>query len=144
MKYVTFLCMAVFVVAFTSSQSAQNTSTRLSNCDTTKPAKSNKKEPIFDYPDYIDTDTGRASFVRDFAKGRIVYKQVCAKCHNVKKDGKLYYPDFSIPQLVDYEMRIQYPAHQEELKENSLSAEEFDWVVLFLQFKKKNLLLTAK
>lgn len=144
MKYLIFTGIALSVLAFTNSGALQSGASLINNSDTSKPLKSNKKEPIFDYPDYIDTDTGRATFVKEFNKGRIVYKQVCAKCHNVNKDGKLYYPDFSIPQLIDYEMRIQYSAHQEELKENNLSALEFDWVVIFLQYKKKNLLLTAK
>ncbi len=148
MKYIIVIGMALSVLAFTNSGVVQNRKLLLNNSDTSKPVnktvKQNKKEPIFDYPEYINSDTGRATFVKEFNKGRIIYKQTCAKCHNVTKDGKLYYPDFSIPQLIDYEMRIQYPAHEDELKETNLSPLEFDWVVLFLQYKKKNLLLTAK
>lgn len=148
MKYIIFIGIALMVLAFTNSSVVQNKKPLVNNSDTSKPVnkiiKQNKKEPIFDYPDYVTTDTGRASFLKEFNKGRIIYKQTCAKCHNVNKNGKLYYPDFSIPQLIDYEMRIQYPAHGDELKETNLSPLEFDQVVLFLQYKKKNLLLTAK
>lgn len=148
MKYLIITGMALSVLAFTNSGAVKTNSLLVNNGDTSKPvnktAKQNKKEPIFDYPEYIYTDTGKVRFVKEFNKGRIIYKQTCAKCHNVTKDGKVYYPDFSIPQLIDYEMRIQYPAHEDELKETNLSPLEFDWVVLFLQFKKKNLLLTTK
>lgn len=148
MKYIIIIALALSVLAFTKSSSVNSSRPFANNSDTSKPLnktiKKNNKEPIFDYPEYIETDTGRARFVKEFNKGRIIYKQTCAKCHNVTKDGKLYYPDFSIPQLIDYEMRIQYSAHEDELKETNLSPLEFDWVVLFLQYKKKNLALTAK
>jgi hypothetical protein len=148
MKYIIVIGVALSVLAFTNTGTVKNNRLLVTCSDTTKPVnktvKQNKKEPIFDYPEYITTDTGRASFVKEFSKGRIIYKQTCAKCHNVTKDGKLYYPDFSLPQLMDYEMRFQYPAHQDELRETNLSADELDWVVTFLRFKKLNLPLSAK
>lgn len=140
--------MALSVLAFTNTGIVNNNRHLSTGSDTTKPAdkttKQNKKEPIFDYPEFVTTNIGRDSFLNEFNKGRVIYKQTCAKCHNVKKNGKLYYPDFSLPQLMDYEMRFQYPAHQDELKETNLSPAELDWVVTFLRFKKLNLQLTSK
>jgi hypothetical protein len=136
--------MVLSVLAFTNTDALKNYKFSVNNSDTSKPSKLNKKETVFDYPEFITTDKGKDSLLNEFKKGRIIYKQTCAKCHNVKKDGKLYYPDFSLPQLMDYEMRFQYPAHQDELRETNLSKDELDWVVTFLRFKKLNLLLTAK
>jgi hypothetical protein len=143
MKYIIIPGILLSVFAFTYNNGATNYRFTVNNRDTSKPSKV-KKEAIFDYPGYITTDTGRISFLKEFNKGRIIYKQTCAKCHNVNKNGKLYYPDFSLPQLMDYEMRFQYPAHQDELREINLSADELDWVVTFLRFKKLNLPLSAK
>ena len=144
MKFIIAIGIALSALAFTNSGAVKSHPFSVTISDTSKPARRNKKEPIFDYPDYITTDTGRATFVKQFNKGRIIYKQVCAKCHNVTKDGKAYYPDFSLPQLMDYEMRFQYPEHKDDLKETNITAEELDWVVTFLHFKKLNLPLTAK
>jgi len=145
MKYLIVTGIALSILAFTNSGAVgSGRDFEVNNSDTSKPSKPNKKEPIFDLPEYVDTDTGKTSFVKEFNKGRIIYKQACAKCHNVNKNGKLYYPDFSIPQLIDYEMRFQYPSHQDELKETNITVLELDWVVLFLQYKKKNLLVNAK
>jgi hypothetical protein len=148
MKYIIFIGIALSVVAFTNSRVLQSNNLLANTSDTSKSAlkttRQNKKQPIFDYPEFVTTNTARDSFMNEFNKGIIIYKQTCAKCHNVKKDGKLYYPDFSLPQLMDYEMRFQYPAHQDELRETNLSPAELDWVVTFLRFKKLNLPLPAK
>jgi hypothetical protein len=44
-------------------------------------------------------------------------------------------PDFSIPQLLDYEMRFTYQAHEEPLKETRVSVQDLDDIQVFLQFK---------
>jgi hypothetical protein len=148
MKYMIFIGITLSVVAFTNTGVVKSKKFFVNNNDTSKPVikttNQNKKEPIFDYPEFVTTSIGRDSFLNEFTKGRIIYKQTCAKCHNVNKNGKLYYPDFSLPQLMDYEMRFQYPAHQDELRETNLSPTELDWVVTFLRFKKINLPLIAK
>ena len=84
------------------------------------------------------SDSAKKEFVRNFDKGQIIYNIVCAKCHNKLVGGAEVVPDFSLPQLMDYEMRIQYPAHQERLTEANLSALELDYVVDYLRFKKKS------
>lgn len=97
-------------------------------------------DTIYDFPEDVTTDTGRTSFVKNFYAGRIIYKETCAKCHDSTKNDQLFYPDFSLPQLLDYEMRFQYPEHQDDLRDEKITAEELDKVVLFLQYKKHNLL----
>jgi len=84
------------------------------------------------------SDSAKKEFVMNFDKGQIIYNIVCAKCHNKLVDGVEVVPDFSLPQLMDYEMRIEYPAHQERLTEANLSALELDHVVDYLRYKKKS------
>jgi hypothetical protein len=144
MKYIIPIGFALLLLAFSQLSSRQKKFVEQNYSDTipskkSKTAKQNKKELIYDFPDGVTTDTGKASFVKLFFKGKAIYKQTCAKCHNVtKEDGQVFYPDFSLPQLMDYEMRFQYPEHQEDLKETNITVEELDWVVLFLRYKKKN------
>jgi hypothetical protein len=102
----------------------------------------NKKTPAleaipFIYPDDI-TEAGKADFVKTYNKGHILYNINCAKCHNKTQEGKQVIPDFSLPQLMDYEIRIQYPDHQDPMRETNLSQEELDQVITFLRYKKRN------
>ncbi|MEP7168624.1 MAG: hypothetical protein ABI855_04585 [Bacteroidota bacterium] len=55
-----------------------------------------------------------------------------------KKDGKEIIPDFSLPQLLDYEIRVGYPEHQDPMREVIIPKEELEKVILFLQYKKRN------
>ena len=96
------------------------------------------KQPEFEYPLLSTTDTAKASFVKRYKKGKSLYAQVCAKCHNITRDI-VYYPDFDLAQLLDYEMRFQYPEHNDDLKETQVSVEEMDWIVDFLRYKRKML-----
>ncbi len=98
---------------------------------------SSYKAVSYDYPEDI-TEAGKKDFVVNFEKGRVLYKITCANCHNSVVDGKTYIPDFSLPQLMDYEIRVQYPAHSEDLKESNMTPLELDLIVDFLRYKKKN------
>jgi hypothetical protein len=149
MKYIftitTFLCL----FAFSKQIISKNNFVPYQNASDSTPVKNktsskNSSKLIYDFPEDVTTDTGRASFLKDFFKGKIIYKQTCAKCHDSTKNGKLYYPDFSLPQLLDYEMRFQYPQHQEDLRETNITASELDMVVIFLHYKKNNLLADKK
>lgn len=84
------------------------------------------------------TDAQKAEFVSFYEKGIIVYNTICASCHNKLVNGQTVVPDFSLPQLMDYEMRIQYPSHGDRLKESNLSALELDYVVHYLRYKKRS------
>ena len=38
---------------------------------------------------------------------------------------------------MDYEIRIQYPAHQDPMRETNVTPEELENIILFLRYKKK-------
>ena len=92
-----------------------------------------QKVPEFEYPEYLATnDSTKKVFVKQFNQGRVLYGITCSKCHNIKK----IIPDFSLPQLMDYEMR-QYPVHLERLNDTKITDEEMQKIILFLRFKTK-------
>ena len=95
-----------------------------------------QKKIAFDYPDDI-ADSAKAAFVKDFNQGQKLYVITCARCHTTKVNGKDVIHDFSLPQLMDYEIRI-WPQHQQDLGETTLTEEELRKVVTFLRYKKKN------
>lgn len=98
-------------------------------------------EPLlYDMPEDSLTMTAdkKLAFKESCERGIIIYNTICASCHNKLVDEKSVVPDFSLPQLMDYEIRIQYPSHEDRLKENNLSAQELDDVVNYLRYKKKS------
>ncbi len=114
MKRIIF-CTIIFTLAFCSESAAQ-------------------KKAEYEYPEYLaTTDSTKKAFVKQFNQGRVLYNITCSKCHNLKN----IIPDFSLPQLMDYEMRM-YPVHMERLNDTKISDEEMQKVVLFLRFKKKS------
>ena len=117
MKY-TILVMLIFSFAITES-SAQ-------------------KKSEFDYPEDSITVSSQKAFIKNFGQGKVLYTISCAKCHNVKDGKKEVIPDFSLPQLMDYAMRIEYPEHQDKLRDTQITDEEMNRIILFLRFKKKS------
>lgn len=101
-------------------------------------AKKKGKTLLFDYPDNMVADTAKKRFVKEFNKGKTLYNLNCAKCHNIMVEKKPVIPDFSLPQLMDYEIRIEYQAHEEDLKETNITHDELDLIVLYLRYKKKS------
>ncbi len=91
----------------------------------------------YTFPDDI-TENNKEEFAKQFKKGNILYKMNCAKCHTNSIDDKEIIPDFSLPQLLDYEIRFAYPDHQDPMREVNISKEELDRIILFLQYKKRN------
>ncbi|MFM9911165.1 MAG: hypothetical protein ACKVOW_17630, partial [Chitinophagaceae bacterium] len=94
-----------------------------------------QKKDAFDYPDDI-ADTAKKTFVKQFKQGIALYKITCSKCHNKTVDGKQIIPDFSLPQLMDYEMRIA-PEHGEQLTDRFITDDELARIIIFLRYKKK-------
>lgn len=96
-----------------------------------------KKLP-YDFPDEANTDSAKKAFDKQFHNGQAIYKITCAKCHNKLVDGKEMIPDFSLPQLMDYEIRI-FPEHSEKIPETRITEVELANVVSFLRFRKKGM-----
>lgn len=94
-----------------------------------------QRELAFDYPPNLAPDS-QLVFVDHFKQGHILYDENCARCHTKVVNGERVIPDFTIPQLLDYEMRFTYPAHEEPLREVNVSAKELDDIQLFLQYKR--------
>jgi cytochrome c553 len=93
-----------------------------------------QKKAEFTYPEDALADTAKKSFEKQFKQGKILYNLTCSKCHNMKVEGKDVIPDFSLPQLMDYEMRI-YPQHVEELPDAKLADYEMQKIIVFLRYK---------
>ncbi|MDI1234095.1 MAG: hypothetical protein PSX81_07430 [bacterium] len=89
----------------------------------------------FAYPDDIKAEEKEA-FVKNYTKGQILYQITCAKCHNKTEGDQSIIPNFSLPQLMDYEIRIQYPSHEDPMRVTNLSEEELQQVISFLRYKK--------
>ncbi len=66
-----------------------------------------------------------------------MYNISCGNCHNIKTGRKEIIPDFSMPQLMDYEMRM-YTEHSDRLTDKHVADEEMNKIILFLRFKKKS------
>ncbi len=94
-------------------------------------------EILFDYPDDI-LEKDKPAFEKSIKKGKILYEINCERCHSPVVNGDTIVPDFSLPQLMDYEVRIQYPAHGEVMRETDVSVEELDVIVDFLRYKKRS------
>lgn len=92
----------------------------------------------FDYPEDSISAESRKAFDRTFKQGRILYNTVCGTCHNFKEKNKEIVPDFSMPQLMDYEMRRSYPTHTDKLDDRHVTDDEMNKIILFLRFKKKS------
>ena len=94
------------------------------------------REVPFTSPNEAQLKDLRGDFNEQFERGRILYAENCGSCHNMKVDGRMIIPDFSAPQLLDYEMRMQYPTHGERLTEAHVSVEELDDIQIYLLFRK--------
>lgn len=99
-----------------------------------------QQDLAFDYPAAATTDTGRANFREHWSQGKVLYAMNCGGCHDTLVAGSRnkVVPDFSLPQLLDYEMRFQYPSHENRLREVDVSVAELDWIQMYLQYKKRS------
>jgi len=96
-------------------------------------ASHGQKKQGFSYPANLP-DSSKKSFAKQFAQGRVLYTISCGKCHDKTIDGKLTIPDFSLPQLMDYELRM-YPQHAEKLDDRHVRDEDMVKIVHFLRYK---------
>jgi hypothetical protein len=96
-----------------------------------------QKKMGYDFPEEATSDTARKNFVKNFNKGHILYNLSCARCHTIKENKLEIIPDFSLPQLMDYEMRL-YPEHEGQMDDTRVADTEMNNIILFLRYKKKS------
>lgn len=90
------------------------------------------------YPEDSVSVASRKAFDKTFKQGQVLYMISCGSCHNFKDKNKVIVPDFSMPQLMDYAMRIEYLSHREKLDDKHITDEEMTKIILYLRFKKKS------
>jgi len=96
---------------------------------------SQSKIEYYDLPAGI-AEEARIANLNKIEKGRILYNNNCAGCHNSKKKRRIIIPDFTTDQLESYTIRIQNKVHVERLPETNLTAEDLESIQLFFTYKK--------
>ncbi len=96
-----------------------------------------QKKAEFDYPEDSTAEASKKAFEKQFNQGKVLYNISCGNCHNIKNGRKEIIPDFSMPQLMDYEMRM-YTEHSDRLTDKHVADDEMSKIILFLRFKKKS------
>ena len=78
-------------------------------------------------------------FLERFNKGKALYAQACADCHNKKVKGKSVVPDFSTGSLESYaeHLRNSNEQHAQTIDPRQLSSEDLSRVLYYLSHKKK-------
>jgi hypothetical protein len=77
----------------------------------------------------------KQDYIKICEKGAILYTIHCANCHNTKRKGKEFIPDFTTDQLETYKIRN---SDTMGITEEKVSAEELGHILTFLTYKKKN------
>ncbi len=71
-------------------------------------------------------------------RGKILWDNNCASCHNVKKGKKNPVPDFREDQLRGYELRVANAKHESTLPDTLVTEEDLSVIMIFLRYKEKN------
>lgn len=101
----------------------------------TMAGKKNKMK--YDFPEAMSAEV-RAGFTEICDKGKVLYDINCAKCHNMKVNGKETIPDFSPSELKGYELRVSNARHESNMDDTLVTAEELGMISTFLTYKPKS------
>lgn len=96
-----------------------------------------QKKVVADFPATMPT-TVKAEYQRQFDKGLVLYDINCARCHNVTIKKKVYIPDFTVNELMNYDVRRGNATHEDEIPETQVTTEELGYIIIFLNYKKRN------
>ena len=96
-----------------------------------------KQEVMYDFPDAMLPHV-KEQYKAQWERGKILWDQNCARCHNTKVKGKTIVPDFREDQLKGYELRIANARHESELSDSLVTEEELGVIMTFLRYKKRN------
>ena len=92
------------------------------------------KRATYSFPLEMRADI-RSEYQKMCDKGQILYEMNCAKCHNVKVNGKWVVPDFTKDQVNGYEIRVGNRAHEGALTDEAITSEEIGLIATFLLYK---------
>jgi mono/diheme cytochrome c family protein len=76
--------------------------------------------------------------LQQFAEGKKAYLTHCAGCHNKTVNGKEVIPDISFEQADTYRVRFTNNQHKTELREETVTEQELDMIVIFFAYKKQS------
>jgi len=88
------------------------------------------------FPPDLDSAV-KSQYIKIFEKGRVLYKINCSKCHDKTVNGVELMPEFTKEHLASYELRLQNTQHENELDDSHITAEQLQYVMVFLSFVKK-------
>lgn len=71
-------------------------------------------------------------------KEKKAYLTHCAACHNKTVNGKAVIPDISFEQADTYRVRFTNNQHKTELREETVTEQELDMIVIFFAYKKQS------
>jgi len=79
-------------------------------------------------------EANKAAIIEKGDKGKVLYQIYCTECHGIFSKGKDSIPNFTKEQIDNYRSRtITFQNHPSLRK---LSAEQFDAILTFLQYRK--------
>lgn len=84
------------------------------------------------------TSERRQQVLQQFAEGKKAYLTHCAGCHNKTVNGKEVIPDISFEQADTYRVRFANNQHKTELREETVTEQELDMIVIFFAYKKQS------
>ncbi|MBE2290601.1 MAG: cytochrome c [Chitinophagaceae bacterium] len=88
----------------------------------------------YSFPAEMST-TVRDQYMRDWQKGKALYEENCARCHNTKKGRREHIPIFPADKLAGYGIRLDNADHERALPETRVTTDELVSIITFLSYK---------
>lgn len=96
-----------------------------------------KYEVKYDFPKEMLPHV-KEQYASQCEKGKVLWDQNCARCHNTVVNKKVIVPDFKEAQLKGYELRVANAKHESNLPDSLVTEEELSIIMTFLRYKKRN------
>lgn len=77
----------------------------------------------------------REQYLRDWQKGKVLYQENCAGCHNKRKGRREHIPVFPADKLAGYGIRLDNADHERAIPENRVTTDELVSIITFLTYK---------
>src|SRR6478735_8059081 len=72
------------------------------------------EKAVFEFPMAMKEQV-KVDFQKQCLKGEVLYDMHCSQCHNVQVKRKMVVPDFTVEQVMGYDMRLANKSHQSKL-----------------------------